>query len=133
MVDTHSIPAPSPAQDRISPDFTPISVPGQEVRRYTVTASRRDIRGPEGRPVPAPMLHLVGAWMKRAGFTIGRSVTIQVSEGRLVIELAEPEHVPQAEALARIAQAVDGDLPKRDLDRFVRELKRCRPRRPGRG
>jgi antitoxin component of MazEF toxin-antitoxin module len=76
------------------------------------------------------MLHLVGAWMKRAGFTIGRSVTIQVSEGRLVIELAEPEpepeRVPQAEAFAQIARVADGDFLKRDLDRFVRELKRRR-------
>jgi hypothetical protein len=60
---------------------------------------------------------------------IGVPVTIQVSEGRLVIELAEPERVPQTEALARIAQAVDGDPPKRDLDRFVRELKRRRRHR----
>lgn len=126
MAHTQSTPASAPAQDPNSRDFTPISAPGQEVRRYTVTASRRDIRGPEGRPVPAPMLHLVGAWMKRAGFTIGRSVTIQVSEGRLVIELAEPERVPQAEVLAKIARVAEGGLPKRDWDRFVRYLKRCR-------
>jgi antitoxin component of MazEF toxin-antitoxin module len=126
MAHSQSMPASVPAQDLISPDFTPISAPGQEVRRYTVTASRRDIRGPEGRPVPAPMLHLVGAWMKRAGFTIGRSVTIQVSEGRLVIELAEPERVPRAEAFAKIARVADGDFLKRDLDRFVQKLKRWR-------
>jgi hypothetical protein len=45
-------------------------------------------------------LHLVGAWMKRAGFTIGRPVTVQVSDGRLVIEFAERDQVPQAEAFA---------------------------------
>ena len=87
------------------------------------------MRGPDGRPVPAPMLHLVGAWMERAGFTIGLPVTVQVSDGRLVIEVAEPERVPQAEALARIARVADGDLLKRDLDRFVAELRRGRRRR----
>ena len=96
------------------------------MRRYTVTASRRDIRGPEGRAVPALMLHLVGAWVKRAGFTIGRSVTIQVNEGRLVIELGEPERVPQAEAFAKIARVADGDLLKRDVNRFVSGLRRGR-------
>ena len=129
MVDTHSMPAQVPAQDSLSRDFTPISAPGHDVRRYTVTASRRDMRGPEGRPVPAPMLHLVGAWMVRAGFTIGLPVTIQVSDGRLVIEVAEPEKVPQAEAFAQIARVADGDLLKRDVNRFVAELRRGRRRR----
>ena len=129
MANTQSTPATAPAQSSISRDFAPISAPGHDIRRYTVTASRRDMRGPEGRPVPAPMLHLVGAWMKRAGFTIGLPVTVQVSDGRLVIEVAEPERVPQAEALARIARVADGDLLKRDLDRFVAELRRSRRRR----
>ena len=93
---------------------------------YTVTASRRDMRGAEHRPVPAPMLHLVGAWIAHAGFTVGLPVTVRVSERRLVIEAAGPEQVSQAEAFARIA---DGDLLKRDVDRFVAELRRGRRRR----
>ena len=129
MVDTHSMPAQVPAQDSISRDFTQITAPTHKARRYTVTASRRDMRGPEGRPVPAPMLHLVGAWMVRAGFTIGQPVTVQVSDGRLVIDVAEPEQVSQAEAFARIARVADGDLLKRDVDRLVAELRRGRRRR----
>lgn len=128
MANSHFTPDLVPAQPSISRDFTRISTPKHKARRYTVTASRRDVRGPEGRPVPAPMLHLVGAWMKRAGFTIGLPVTVQVSDGRLVIEFAEPEQVPQAEAFAQIARVAEA-VPKRELDRFVRELKRCRPRR----
>ncbi len=123
----HTQSAPAPAQDPIARDSTPISALGHEVRRHTVTASRRDIRGPECRPVPAPMLHLVGAWMKRAGFTIGRSVTSQVSEGRMVTELAEPEREPQAQVLAKIARVAGGAFRKRDLDRFLRYLKQGRP------
>ena len=129
MANTHSTPATVPAQPSVSRDFAQISAPTHKTRRYTVTASRRDMRGPEGRPVPAPMLHLVGAWMVRAGFTIGLPVTVQVSDGRLVIQVAEPEQVPQAEAFAQIARVADGDLLKRDVDRFVAELKRGRRRR----
>lgn len=58
-------------------------------------------------------------------------VTFAMSERRLVIEVAEPERVPQAEAFARIARVADGNLLKRDLDRFVMELerdRRCRHR-----
>jgi hypothetical protein len=75
------------------------------------------------------MLRLQGAWLKRVGFAIGVPVTVRVSPGRLVIEAAEPERVPQAEAFARIARVADGDLLKRDVERFVAELKRGRRRR----
>lgn len=127
MANSHFTPDLAPTQASISRDFTRISTPKHKARRYTVTASRRDVRGPEGRPVPAPMLHLVGAWMKRAGFTIGRSVTSQVSEGRMVTELAEPEREPQAQVLAKIARVAGGAFRKRDLDRFLRYLKQGRP------
>ena len=75
------------------------------------------------------MLHRVGAWMERAGLTIGLPETVPVSDGRLVIEMAEPEQVSQAEAFARIARIADGDLLKRDVERFVAELKRGRRHR----
>ena len=52
-----------------------------------------------------------------------------MSAGRLVIEVTEPERVPQTEAFARIARVADGDLLKRDVDRFVAELKRGKGRR----
>ncbi len=88
----------------------------------------RSIREPDGRSALAPMLRLQGAWLKRAGFDVGTPVTVRVDAGRLVIEAAEPERVPQAEAFARIAQIADGDLLKRDLDRIVRDLKKSRTR-----
>jgi hypothetical protein len=74
------------------------------------------------------MLRLQGAWLKRAGFAVGVPVSVRVSAGRLVIEVAEPERVPQAEVLAKIARVADGALLKRDVDRFVAELRRGRRR-----
>ncbi len=75
---------------------------------------------------PAPMLRLQGAWLKRAGFAIGVPVTVRVSPGRLVIEVAEPERVSQAEVLAKIARVAEGGLPKHDVDTVTRFLKRRR-------
>lgn len=126
MAHTQSTPASAPAQDPNSREFVQKETRNPSVRRLTVCNALRDIQGPDGRTMRAPQLLLRGAWLQRAGFTIGRSVTIQVSEGRLVIELAEPERVSQAEVLAKIAQVAERGLPKRDWDRFVRYLKRCR-------
>jgi hypothetical protein len=40
-----------------------------------------------GWPRPdVPYLRLSGRWLERAGFLIGRSVKVEVSEGRLLIE-----------------------------------------------
>jgi hypothetical protein len=36
-----------------------------------------------------PFLRLCGRWMKEAGFPIGRSVKVEVSEGRLMIETVD--------------------------------------------
>ncbi len=77
----------------------------------------------------APQLLLRGRRLQRAGFTIGLPVTVRVSSGRLVIEAAEPERVPQGEAFAQIARVADGDPLKRDVDRFVAELRGGRRRR----
>ena len=117
----------APAQDPIVPDSTQISARDPEVRRLTVSYGARTVREPDGSSAPAPMLRLQGAWLKRAGFAIGVPVTVRVSAGRLVIEAAEPERVPQAEVLAKIARVAEGGLRKRDLDRFVRYLKRGGP------
>ena len=40
-----------------------------------------------GAPRPdVPFLRLSGRWLERAGFAIGRSVKVEVSEGRLLIQ-----------------------------------------------
>ncbi len=70
------------------------------------------------------MLRLQGAWLKRAGFAVGALVTVRVSTGRLVIETAELEHMPQAEVLARIARVTEERLPRGDVDELVRRLRR---------
>ncbi len=126
MVDSHSIPAGAPAQDPIARDSTQMSALDPQIRRLTVSYGARTVREPDGSSAPAPMLRLQGTWLKRAGFAIGVPVAVQVSSGRLVIEAAAPERVSQAEVLAKIARVAEGGLPKRDWDRFVRYLKRCR-------
>ncbi len=128
MAHTQSMPASVPAQPPISSDSTQIFTRDRPVRRYTVGYGPRSIREPDGRSALAPMLRLQGAWLKRAGFDVGTPVTVRVDAGRLVIEVAEPERVPQAEAVAKIAQVADGDFLKRDLDDIVRHLKRRRSR-----
>ena len=123
MVTTHSIPTPAPAQDPISRDFAQKGTRYRAVRRHTICNSLRDVQGPNGRPMRAPQLLLRGRWLQEAGFHAGVPVKVHVSRGRLVIE-ADRDRAPRDEVLARIAQVTDGDLLKRDLDRFVRELKR---------
>jgi toxic protein SymE len=53
-------------------------------RRLTV--GYRPLRSPG---VEVPYLGLRGRWLRDAGFEIGRSVKVDVSEGRLTIEPAE--------------------------------------------
>ena len=73
----------------------------------------------------APRLCLQGVWLARAGFAIGVPVKVNVSSGWLVIEAAEPERVPRAEALTTIARLVADDrLTKRDFHEVARLLKR---------
>ena len=127
MAHAETTPALAPAQDPIARDSTQMSATDPQIRRLTVSYGARTVREPDGSSAPAPMLRLQGAWLKRAGFAIGVPVTVRVSPGRLVIEVAEPERVSQAEVLAKIARVAEGGLPKRDWDRFVRHLKRCRP------
>jgi hypothetical protein len=126
MVNTQTIPASVPAQDPIARDFTHISTESPQIRRLTVGHGTLRINGPDGRSMSAPMLRLQGAWLERAGFLVGRVVKVHVSFGRLVIEAAEPERVSKAEVLESIAQVSEGGLPKRELDAFVRHLKRNR-------
>ena len=128
MAHAQSIPASAPAQDPIARDSTQMSATDPQIRRLAVSYGARTVREPDGSSAPAPMLRLQGAWLKRAGFAIGVPVTVRVRAGRLVIDAAEPERVPQAEAFAQIAWVADGDLLKRDLVRFVAELRRGRRR-----
>ena len=126
MVNPQSIPASSSAQDSITRDFTQISTESSQIRRLTVYDGTRRVRGPDGHAMFAPMLRLQGAWLERAGFLAGRLVKVHVSFGRLVIETAEPERVPKAEVLERIARVSEGGLPKREFDALVRHLERNR-------
>jgi hypothetical protein len=126
MVNTQSIPASAPAQDPIARDFDQISTANPPIRRLTVGHGTRKVNGPDGRSMSAPMLRLQGAWLERAGFLVRRMVKVYVSFGRLVIEAAEPERVSKAEVLESIARVSEGGLPKRELDAFVRHLKRNR-------
>ena len=125
MVNTQSIPASAPAQDLISRDFTQISTDSPQTRWLTEYYGMYRVRGPDGRAMSVPMLRLQGAWLERAGFTIGVPVKVQVSGGRLVIEAAESERVPQAEVLGVLGALVaDEGLSKRDFDDLERRLRR---------
>ena len=126
MVNPQSIPASSSAQDPITHDFARIPTERSQIRRLTVYDGTRRVRGPDGCTMFAPMLRLQGAWLERAGFLAGRMVKVHVSFGRLVIETAEPERVPKAEVLERIARVSEDGLPKRELDALVRHLERNR-------
>jgi hypothetical protein len=42
-----------------------------------------------------PYLRLRGHWLDRAGFHVGTSVRIEVSERRLIVEATEPEEPPR--------------------------------------
>jgi hypothetical protein len=97
-----------------------------QIRRLTVYYGTDRVRGPDGRPMPVPLLRLQGAWLERTGFATGVPVKVHVSRGRLVIEAAEPERVPKAEVLERIARVSEGGLPKRELDALMRHLKQER-------
>lgn len=124
MAHTHSTPAPAPAQPSISRDFKQKRTPIVPIRRYTVSYGPRQVRGLDGRPMLVPRLCLQGAWLERAGFATGVLVKVHVSSGRLVIEAAEPERMPRAEALTTIATLVaDDGLTKREFHELARLLK----------
>jgi hypothetical protein len=73
----------------------------------------------------APLLRLQGAWLQHAGFAIGVPVKVHVSRGRLVIEAAESERVPQAEVRVALSVLVaDEGLLKRDFHDLEQRLRR---------
>lgn len=64
-------------------------------RRLTVSRHYPESRavrpaGLHAIPAPMPFLRLQGRWLDEAGFAIGANVRVEVSAGRLVVELAEP-------------------------------------------
>jgi Toxin SymE, type I toxin-antitoxin system len=125
MVNTQTTPASASAQDSIFRDFTQISIDSPQIRWLTVYCGMYRVRGPDGRAMSVPMLRLQGAWLERAGFGVGVPVKVHVSRGRLVIEAAESERVPQAEVLGVLGALVaDEGLSKRDLHDLERRLRR---------
>jgi hypothetical protein len=64
-------------------------------RRLTVSSSHPESRAHHPRQslsTPMPFLRLRGRWLDQAGFTIGAPVRVEVSAGRLVVEvIAEPQ------------------------------------------
>lgn len=41
----------------------------------------------------SPHIRIMGRWVEKAGFAVGSKVNVDISHGRLVIELAPPETV----------------------------------------
>jgi hypothetical protein len=64
-------------------------------RRLTVSSSHPESRAAHHRNLPSapmPFLRLRGRWLDQAGFPIGANVRVEVSAGRLVVEvIAEPQ------------------------------------------
>ena len=61
-------------------------------RRLTVSSSHPESRAHHPRQVsstPMPFLRLRGRWLDQAGFTIGANVRVEVSAGRLVVEVID--------------------------------------------
>ena len=45
-------------------------------------------------PAPMPFLRLRGRWLDEAGFAIGANVRVEVTAGRLVLEVIESDPEP---------------------------------------
>lgn len=66
--------------------------PARKSRRLKVSYLKPDSRSTE--PVkpnlsPLPYVRLRGRWLDEAGFAIGRDIRVEVSAGRLVLEVIE--------------------------------------------
>jgi hypothetical protein len=75
--------------DRISSRESLVMKP----RRLKVSYTQPDMRGSHGpyrAPLPMPFLRLRGRWLDAAGFAIGSQVRVEVSAGRLVLEVIDP-------------------------------------------
>ena len=87
-----------------------------KARRLTVGYLASSAR--HGHP---PHIRIMGRWVEEAGFVVGAKVDVDVSHGRLVIELAPPE--PESESpppprrayiSERMTMTVDHRLSKAD-------------------
>ncbi len=58
------------------------AIAGKTVRRYTVGYVPNG-----GKGQPSPALNLGGKWLAESGFAIGQTVSVTVSQGRLMIEI----------------------------------------------
>jgi hypothetical protein len=61
-------------------------------RRLTVSSSHPESRAAHHRHLPIapmPFLRLRGRWLDQAGFTIGAPVRVEVSAGRLIVEVID--------------------------------------------
>jgi hypothetical protein len=79
----------SPSTAISTPDS--IGTPASPWRRLTVGAGPRSSRSFRSACASrsVPFLRLQGRWLEQAGFEIGTRVRVLVSEGQLVVELAE--------------------------------------------
>jgi len=60
-----------------------LAVPNACGKSRRLTVGYKPLRSPG---VKVPYLRLHGRWLKDAGFEVGRSAKVEVSEGRLTIE-----------------------------------------------
>jgi hypothetical protein len=63
-------------------------------RRLTVSSLHPECRAARPRYLPSapmPFLRLQGRWLDQAGFAIGANVRVEVTAGRLVVELMESD------------------------------------------
>ena len=61
-------------------------------RRLTVSSSHPESRAAHPHLLPSapmPFLRLRGRWLDQAGFTIGAPVRVEVSAGRLIVEVID--------------------------------------------
>ena len=67
-----------------SQDQLPVQDPCKKARKLMVGYSSGDSPGSD-----VPYLRLRGLWMREAGFVIGRTVKVEIREGRLMIETVD--------------------------------------------
>jgi Toxin SymE, type I toxin-antitoxin system len=61
-------------------------------RRLTVSRHYPESRAVRSQPTAAmPFLRLQGRWLDEAGFAIGANVRVEVSAGRLVVEVIDSQ------------------------------------------
>lgn len=69
-------------------------------RRLTVSSHYPESRAASHRRLlsvsdPMPYLRLQGRWLDKAGFAIGANVRVEVSAGRLVVEVVEADRAAE--------------------------------------